>query len=93
MMAPSFNITATEIVLPRISLDFTNAVLDPRITFLRSFTRKVDGSLSVTFAPDGSVTSLDMLPPVGFAFLNHTKKESKRCGRAGRQSPSTTPPP
>jgi len=36
MMAPSFNITATERVLPRISLDFTNAVLDPRISFLRS---------------------------------------------------------
>ena len=36
MLTPSFQITATERVLPRLALDFTTASLDPRITFTRS---------------------------------------------------------
>jgi hypothetical protein len=36
MITPSFALTATERVLPRLALDFTNASLDPRITFTRS---------------------------------------------------------
>jgi hypothetical protein len=36
MITPSFNLTATERVLPRLALDFTTAVLDPRITFARA---------------------------------------------------------
>lgn len=36
MITPSFGITATERVLPRMALDFTTATLDPRVTFTRS---------------------------------------------------------
>jgi hypothetical protein len=36
MITPSYALTATERVLPRLTLDFTTAVLDPRITFTRS---------------------------------------------------------
>lgn len=36
MITPSFNLTATERVLPKLALDFTTAVLDPRITFART---------------------------------------------------------
>jgi hypothetical protein len=36
MITPSFSLTATERVLPRMALDFTTAVLDPRVTFTRS---------------------------------------------------------
>lgn len=36
MITPSFGLTATERVLPKLALDFTTAVLDPRITFTRT---------------------------------------------------------
>jgi hypothetical protein len=36
MITPSFNLTATERVLPRLALDFTTASLDSRITFTRA---------------------------------------------------------
>ena len=36
MITPSFGLTATERVLPRMALDFTTAVLDPRVTFTRA---------------------------------------------------------
>lgn len=36
MITPSFSITATERVLPKLALDFTTASLDPRVTFTRS---------------------------------------------------------
>jgi len=36
MITPSFALTATERVLPRLALDFTTASLDPRITFTRT---------------------------------------------------------
>jgi len=36
MITPSFNLTATERVLPRLALDFTTASLDPRVTFTRA---------------------------------------------------------
>ena len=36
MITPSFSITATERVLPKLALDFTTASLDPRITFTRA---------------------------------------------------------
>ena len=35
MITPSFNLTATERVLPKLALDFTTANLDPRVTFTR----------------------------------------------------------
>jgi hypothetical protein len=36
MITPSYGLTATERVLPRLALDFTTAALDSRITFTRS---------------------------------------------------------
>lgn len=36
MITPSFNLTATERVLPRLALDFTTASLDPRVTVTRA---------------------------------------------------------
>jgi len=36
MITPSFGLTATERVLPRLTLDFQTSTLDPRITFARS---------------------------------------------------------
>lgn len=36
MITPSFNLTATERVLPKLALDFTTAVLDARVTFART---------------------------------------------------------
>jgi hypothetical protein len=36
MITPSYSLTATERVLPRLALDFTTAALDSRITFTRS---------------------------------------------------------
>lgn len=36
MITPSYAITATERVLPKLALDFTTASLDPRVTFTRA---------------------------------------------------------
>jgi hypothetical protein len=36
MITPSFGLTATERVLPRLALDFTTATLDPRVTLTRA---------------------------------------------------------
>lgn len=36
MIPPSFSLTATERVLPKLALDFTTATLDPRVTFTRA---------------------------------------------------------
>ena len=36
MITPSYGLTATERVLPRMALDFTTASLDPRVTFTRT---------------------------------------------------------
>lgn len=36
MITPSFSLTSTERVLPKLALDFTTASLDPRITFTRT---------------------------------------------------------
>jgi hypothetical protein len=36
MITPSYAITATERVLPRLALDFTTGVLDPRVTITRA---------------------------------------------------------
>jgi hypothetical protein len=44
MITPSYSLTATERVLPRLALDFTTGVLDSRITFTRSTTATFTGS-------------------------------------------------
>jgi hypothetical protein len=44
MITPAYSATATERVLPRMALDFTTGVLDPRVTFTRASTATVVGS-------------------------------------------------
>lgn len=36
MITPSFGLTSTERVLPRLALDFTSAIMDPRVTITRA---------------------------------------------------------
>jgi hypothetical protein len=45
MITPSFSLTATERVLPKLALDFTTASLDPRVTF----TRTTDATYPATY--------------------------------------------
>jgi hypothetical protein len=52
MITPSFNLTATERVLPKLALDFTTASLDPRITFTRT------GAAATTVNASGFVESV-----------------------------------
>ena len=54
MITPSFGLTATERVLPRLALDFTTATLDSRITF----TRTTSASNPATYIDNsGAITS------------------------------------
>jgi len=53
MITPSFGLTATERVLPRLALDFTTASLDPRVTFTRS------GNTATVVNSSGSVASIN----------------------------------
>lgn len=54
MITPSFGLTATERVLPRLALDFTTGVLDSRVTF----TRTTGASNPATYvASNGLVTA------------------------------------
>jgi len=54
MITPSFSLTATERVLPKLALDFTTAVLDPRITF----TRTTNASNPATYVNSSGVITL-----------------------------------
>jgi len=51
MITPSFGLTATERVLPRLALDFTTASLDSRITFTRSLNTATVTNSSGYIAP------------------------------------------
>ena len=63
MITPSFSLTATERVLPRMALDFTTAVLDPRITFTRSGnTATVINSSGVIAAINADLPRFDFNP-------------------------------
>jgi hypothetical protein len=53
MITPSFSLTATERVLPRLALDFTIASLDPRITFTRT------GNTATVVNSSGYVTPIN----------------------------------
>lgn len=54
MITPSFSLTATERVLPKLALDFTTASLDARVTF----TRTTDATHPATYVnSSGVVTS------------------------------------
>lgn len=63
MITPSFSLTATERVLPRLALDFTTATLDPRITFTRSGnTATVTNSSGVIVAVNADIPRFDYNP-------------------------------
>lgn len=63
MITPSFSLTATERVLPRMALDFTTATLDPRVTFTRSGnTATVTNSSGVIAAINANLPRFDFNP-------------------------------
>lgn len=63
MITPSFGLTATERVLPRLALDFTTAILDPRVTFVRSGnTATVIDSTGVIVAVNADIPRFDFDP-------------------------------
>ena len=53
MITPSFPLTATERVLPRLALNFTTGTLDPRITFART------GNTATVINSSGYVVSIN----------------------------------
>jgi hypothetical protein len=53
MITPSFGLTATERVLPKLALDFTTASLDPRVTFTRT------GNTATVTNSSGNVVSIN----------------------------------
>jgi hypothetical protein len=63
MITPSYLLTATERVLPRLALDFTTASLDPRVTFTRSGnTATVTNSSGVIVAVNADIPRFDFDP-------------------------------
>ena len=63
MITPSFNLTATERVLPRMALDFTTASLDSRVTFTRTGnTATVTNSSGVIAAINANLPRFDFNP-------------------------------
>ena len=63
MITPSFALTATERVLPRMALDFTTATLDPRVTFTRTGnTATVTNSSGVIVAINADLPRFDFNP-------------------------------
>lgn len=63
MITPSFGLTATERVLPRMALDFTTATLDPRVTFTRTGnTATVINSSGVVAAINADLPRFDYNP-------------------------------
>jgi hypothetical protein len=60
MITPSFSLTATERILPRMALDFTTATLDPRVTFTRTGdTATVTNSSGVIVAINANLPRFD----------------------------------
>lgn len=63
MISPSYSMTATEGVLPRLALDFTTATLDPRVTFTRTGnTATVTNSSGVIVAVNADIPRFDYDP-------------------------------
>jgi hypothetical protein len=63
MITPSFSLTATERVLPRMALDFTTASLDSRVTFTRTGnTATVTNSSGVIAAINANLPRFDFNP-------------------------------
>ena len=63
MITPSFGLTATERVLPKLALDFTTASLDSRVTFTRSGnTATVTNSNGIITAVNANIPRFDYDP-------------------------------
>lgn len=63
MISPSYSLTATERVLPKLALDFTTAALDPRVTFTRSGnTATVTNSSGVIVSVNADIPRFDYNP-------------------------------
>jgi hypothetical protein len=63
MITPSFSLTATERVLPKLALDFTTASLDPRVTFTRTGnTATVTNSSGVIVGVNADLPRFDFDP-------------------------------
>jgi len=63
MITSSYSLTATERVLPKLALDFTTAILDPRITFTRSGnTATVINSSGVIVGVNADIPRFDYNP-------------------------------
>jgi len=63
MITPSFGLTVTERALPNMALDFTTAVLDPRVTFTRSGdTATVTNSLGIIVSANANIPRFDYNP-------------------------------
>jgi hypothetical protein len=63
MIAPSYSLTATERVLPKLALDFTTASLDPRVTFTRTGnTATVTNSTGVIVGINADLPRFDFDP-------------------------------
>ena len=63
MITPAYSMTATERVLPRLALDFTTGVLDPRITVIRALnTATTINSSGVIVAVNADLPRFDYNP-------------------------------
>jgi hypothetical protein len=63
MISPSYSLTATERVLPRMALDFTTALLDARVTFTRTGnTATVTNSSGVIVGVNADLPRFDFDP-------------------------------
>jgi hypothetical protein len=77
MITPSFSLTATERVLPKLALDFTTASLDARVTFARSGnTATVVNSSGVIAAINADLPRFDH-DPVSLACQGLLIEESR----------------
>jgi len=77
MITPSYSLTATERVLPRLALDFTTAALDPRVTFTRTGnTATVTNSSGVIVGINADLPRFDF-DPVTFVCRGLLIEESR----------------
>jgi hypothetical protein len=77
MISPSYSLTATERVLPKLALDFTTAALDPRVTFTRTGnTATVTNSSGVIVGINADLPRFDF-DPVTFVCRGLLIEESR----------------
>jgi len=65
MITPSFSLTATERVLPKLALDFLTGVLDSRVTFTRASSATYYNNLGVLVSAAVDVPRFDHNPATG----------------------------